>query len=86
MVKSNISIQPVVISFLNLPMSHRNDYEFQHIYGIIPKGTNDLDPYLTILVNEIMQINEKIYAYDAATEEVFKVSLQCFIYETNQYV
>ena len=74
---------PIIMTVLNLP---RNVwYNFSNIWlvGTIPgngnKEPNNLDPYLSILVDELLEIsNQKIY--DAYQNAPFNVKVNILMY------
>jgi hypothetical protein len=74
------SMWPVTLSVLNLPFGIRNCPSSMILAGIIPGKSEpkDLNPYLDILVDEILDLNNSD-CYDAYRKEHFKLKIDIFM-------
>lgn len=74
--KVQYSMTPITLSLLNLPRHIRNQAASMFLVGIIPGKSEpaDTDPYLDILVDDIIEINDTSI-YDAYREEFFKLKV-----------
>lgn len=80
--KAKYSMWPIMLTLLNLPRHLR--YTFQNIWllGIVPsngpKEPATLDPYLEVVVDEILSLSNKVI-YDAYSK-AFKLKLHLMFY------
>ena len=67
---------PIVLSILNLPRHIRYSPGSMLLVGIIPGRTepNNMDPYLDILVDEIIEMNGS-QLYDSYRKEHFQLNV-----------
>ncbi|XP_068748657.1 uncharacterized protein [Montipora capricornis] len=77
--KTNYSMWPIVLGQLNLPRSIRNLFSNLLLVGIIPaqedgKEPYHLDPYLEILVDELLCLTD-MKMYDAYRKESFPIKV-----------
>ena len=75
--KVQYSMTPITLSLLNLPRHTRNQAASMFLMGIFPGRSEpcDTDPYINILVDEIIEINDNISMYDAYREKFFKLKV-----------
>ena len=76
------SMWPIMITVLNLPRNMRNLFSSILLLGIIPGNGNVepkcLDPYLQVIVDELLQLNgQKIY--DAYQENTFDLRIEIML-------
>lgn len=78
------SMWPIMLSVLNWPKVCRNLFENVMLVGVIPsngKGeAKSVDPYLEVVVDEIMTLSENLF-YDGYRDEQF-----CFRVHLHNYV
>jgi len=82
--KISYSMWPLMLSVLNWPKVCRNHYENIMLVGVIPANGKDepksVDPYLEVVVDEIMTLSENLF-YDGYRDEQF-----CFRVHLHNYV
>ena len=79
--KNQYSMWPIMLTLLNLPSHLRTNYGSMLLTGIIP-GKNEpqnLDPYIEILVDEIITLNGTP-CFDAHRSEEFKMQLDIMMH------
>lgn len=75
------SMWPIVMTVLNLPRNIRNQPGSMFLVGIIP-GKNEphhMDPYLSILVDEINELNGSKF-YDGYRDEHFSLKVDILLH------
>ena len=74
--KVQYSMTPITLSLIKLPRHIRNQAESMFLVGIIPGRSEpcDTDPYVNILVDEIIEMNG-MNMYDAYREEFFRLKV-----------
>jgi hypothetical protein len=75
------SMSPIVLTILNLPRHTRNLPGSMLLVGIIPgnKEPSNMDPYLDILVDEILSLNGSTF-YDGYQKETFKLHIDILLH------
>lgn len=77
------SMCPLVMTLLNLPRDSRYSFESLFLLGIIPgNGTKEakkIDPYIEVLVDEIIQLSN-VKMYDAYQQAPFKLKTDILLY------
>ena len=58
------SMWPVVVTILNLPKILRNKHKCEMLAGIIPTNAKSIDPYLDVLVDELIELDCRLF-FDA---------------------
>lgn len=80
------SMWPIVMAILNLPRNLRLSFGNLLLVGIIPgngtKEANSLDPYLNILVDEILELANR-QVFDAYKQAPFSLKVQLLLYILN---
>ena len=82
--KVNYSMWPIMFSVLNLPKEVRNTYQNIMLVGIVPaqvegKEPKSLDPYLEIVVDELLDLSEATF-YDGYRKVEFAFKIDIFNY------
>ena len=82
--KVNYSMWPIMFSVLNLPKQVRNTYQNIMLVGIVPaqvegKEPKSLDPYLEIVVDELLDLSEATF-YDGYRRAEFSFKIDIFNY------
>lgn len=82
--KTNYSMWPIVLGQLNLPRDKRLNFSNILLVGIIPAQTsgkepNNLDPYLEVLLDEIMYLSSH-QLYDAYRKKAFQLKVAVLLY------
>lgn len=79
--KVTYSMWPIVLTILNLPRHIRNLPGSMLLVGMIPgrEEPKRMDPYLDILVDEILQLNGSQF-YDSYQKEHFKLSIDILLH------
>ena len=79
--KVSYSMWPIMLSVLNLPPHIRNVHGSKVLAGIVPGKSEpkNLDPYIEILVDEIMCLNGSLF-FDAYKEEEFKIKFDIMMH------
>lgn len=82
--KVNYSMWPIMFSVLNLPKQIRNTYQNIMLVGIVPaqvegKEPKSLDPYLEIVVDELLDLSEATF-YDGYRRAEFTFNIDIFNY------
>ena len=81
--KVSYSMWPIMLTLLNLPRHLRNSFQNIWLLGIIPsngpKEPANLDPYLEVVVDEILSLSNKTL-YDSYTRAPFQVKLHLMLY------
>ena len=82
-VRVSYSMWPVMMTILNLPRDKRSLFENILLLGIIPgngtKEPSNLDPYLEVVVDEILELSGK-QIYDAYQDCMFDLQIQILLY------
>lgn len=77
------SMWPIMMTLLNLPREKRNLFENILLLGIIPgngtKEPTDLNPYLEVLVDELLELSGT-QQYDAYQESTFTLRVEILIH------
>ena len=77
------SMWPIMLTLLNLPRSIRNSFSSMFLVGIVPpngpKEPYTLDPYLEILVDEILMLSNKTI-FDAYVNSPFTLKIHLMSY------
>lgn len=81
--KVSYSMWPIMLTMLNLPRHIRNHFGNFLLVGIIPGNGNkepeNLNPYLDILVDELLELSGSVL-YDAYQQAPFQVKAEVLLY------
>ena len=81
--KISYSMWPIILTVLNLPRSVHHSFANVWLAGIVPgnksKEPNNLDPYLSILVDELLAITNK-EVFDAYQDAPFTLKVNVLLY------
>ena len=69
------SMWPVMVTILNLPKILRNKHKCVMLAGIIPTNAKSIDPYLDVLVDELIELDCRLF-FDAFRSENFKFQVR----------
>ena len=77
------SMWPIVLTLLNLPRRIRYSFSSLMLVGIVPgngaKEPKSLDPYLEIVVDELLAISNRVI-YDAYSKAPFQLKVDILLY------
>ena len=77
------SMWPIVMAILNLPRNIRLAFGNLLLVGIVPgngtKEANSLDPYLNILVDELLELANR-QVYDSYQQAPFRLKVELLLY------
>ena len=78
------SMWPIMLTLLNPPRHMRNCFNSMFLLGIIPgngsKQPKNLDPYLEVVVDELLQLSGGATLYDAYQDAPFKLKAEILLY------
>ena len=69
------SMWPVMVTILNLPEILRNKHKCVMLAGILPTNAKSIDPYLDVLVDELIELDCRLF-FDAFRSENFKFQVR----------
>ena len=75
---------PMMLTLLNLPREMRNSFSNILLLGVVPgNGSHEpqnLDPYVEVMIDELIQISRSDAIYDAYKNEPFKLKVEILLY------
>ena len=78
------SMWPMMLTLLNLPREMRNSFSNILLLGVVPgNGSHEpqnLDPYVEVMIDELIQISRSDAIYDAYKNEPFKLKVEILLY------
>ena len=80
----NYSMWPMMLTLLNLPRELRNSFNIIFLLGIIPGNEShepkNVDPYMEVLVDKLLQLSSTTTIHDAHTNAPFKLKVEILLY------
>lgn len=81
------SMWPIMLTLLNLPNEMWNSFSNILLLGIVPgNGTHEpqtLDPYIEVMIDELIQISSSAVMYDSYKNEPFKLKAEILLYTSD---
>ena len=78
------SMWPLMLTLLNLPREMRNTFGSIFLLGIIPgngsQEPSNVDPYLEVFIDELLQLSDNTILFDAYQNSPFRLKVEILLY------